>query len=214
MPMWLWGWVVLADVDLRVQMIDDLHMAALALVAFAAAVLDRQFLVGVAGALCIGGAGILINLLRRIPASGWALTAVAAGAGAVTTAWMWGAVWYKMSGPPVPEAAESRLLLALAAGATVAGLVMWVRQSAEEWTGAYIGEADDILGAVLGLWFGLRWVWWPLGVGMLAAALMGAGKWLAAARQTGRFPWGERGQATIPGLLVGAALGLFLPGVP
>jgi len=42
MPLWARGWLAIADLDLRTRAVYDLHVAALALLALAAAAMDRQ----------------------------------------------------------------------------------------------------------------------------------------------------------------------------
>jgi hypothetical protein len=210
MPLWAWGWLVAADVDLRTRTVHDLHVAALAAVALAAAVLDRQALVSVAGGVVVAGTLAALNGAAGV-GRGRAWPVVAAAALGLA---LGGVAWVVMArltaGAPVRGAADPRVVLAVMAAILPFGLTVLLRRMARGWDGELVGWGDVLLAGVMGLWFGLRWAWTPLAVGMGAAAVLGAVRWTIVAWTARRPPWLREAQPTVPGLLVGAVLGAVL----
>jgi len=70
MPLWAWGWLVVADLDLRTRFVLDLHVAVLGVVAVLAAVLDRETVLSVAGAA--GGVALANALSGALLRDGFA----------------------------------------------------------------------------------------------------------------------------------------------
>jgi len=61
LPVWLWGWLVAADADLRAQELYDVHTAGLLVLALAAGVADHEALFAAAGAAATGGLWLVVR---------------------------------------------------------------------------------------------------------------------------------------------------------
>jgi prepilin signal peptidase PulO-like enzyme (type II secretory pathway) len=212
MPLWAWGWLVVADLDLRTRMVHDLHVAALAVLALVAAVLDRQALVSVAGGVVVAGLLAALNGAATVgKGRAWPVVAAAAlGLALGGVAWM--VMTRLTAGVPVRGAADPRVALAALAVVVPPGLTVVLRRMARGWDGELVGWGDVLLAAVMGLWFGIRWVWPPLLAGIGVAALLGAIRWIAVMLMEQRPPWLREAQPTVPGLFVGAVLGVVFAG--
>jgi hypothetical protein len=81
---------------------------------------------------------------------------------------------------------------------------------ARGWNSELVGWGDVLLVGVMGLWFGLRWEWAPLLVGIAGAAGFGTIRWIVAAWTEQRAPWLHEAQPSVPGLFIGVVLGLVL----
>jgi hypothetical protein len=212
MPLWAWGWLVVADLDLRTRTVHDLHVAALAVLALVAAVLDRQALVSVAGGFVVAGLLAALNGAATVgKGRAWpviATTILGLACGGV--AWM--VMTQLTAGVPVRGAADPRVVLAALAVVVPPGLTVVLRRMARGWDGELVGWGDVVLVGVMGLWFGIRWVWPPLLAGVGVAALLGAIRWIAVMLTEQRPPWLREAQPTVPGLFVGAVLGVVLAG--
>ncbi|GEM_PF-2402693 len=209
-PLWAWGWLVAADVDLRARVVHDLHAAALAALALAAAGLDGQAVISIAGGLAVAGMLAALNWAAASGRRGAWPVAAAGAAGIVLAAAAWAMMARATAGLPVRGAGDPRVVLALLLAAAPPGLTVALRRMARGWDGEVVGWGDVMLAGVMGLWFGIRLVWAPLGIGIGAAAAMGAARWAAAAWARRRPPWLREAQPTVPGLLVGAVLGVVL----
>jgi hypothetical protein len=211
MPLWAWGWILVSDLDLRTRSVHDLHALGLALVALAAAALDHQLLVAAAGGVAVAGLLAAMNAVAvAAPGRAWPVAAAAAvGCGVGGIAWQ--VMWRRTaalpwSGPLDPRAVGALLL---AAGPPI--LAWMLRRMAGRWEGELIGWGDVMLVGVMGLWFGIRWVWTPLLVGIAVSAALGGARWLAVTWASGEVPWLREAQPTVPGLMVGALLGVLAP---
>jgi len=92
-------------------------------------------------------------------------------------------------------------------------LTVLPRRMARDWDGELVGWGDVLLVGVMGLWFGLRWVWTPLLAGVGAAAALGVLRWVVVTWTLQRPPWLRETQPTVPGLFVGAVLGIVMKGL-
>ncbi len=102
--------------------------------------------------------------------------AAAAAAGAALAAAAWAMMARATAGLPVRGAGDPRVALALLLAAAPPGLTVALRRMARGWNGEVVGWGDVLLAGVMGLWFGIRLVWAPLGIGIGAAAAMGSGE--------------------------------------
>lgn len=186
-PLWMWGWLVAADADLRAQELYDAHTGALLGLALVAAVGDRQWMVGMAGAAI---AAALWSVVRwGMPWWTWRLSAGLAILGvAVAAASLLGR----------DPGGTARAVLGLGA-ALASPLLGWigsasrrVRRSEDR-----VGGADLILWAAVGAWFGARWMWPVLAASVVALGAAAAIQ-MAAARWGLVPPWGREGLPVVP----------------
>lgn len=210
MPLWAWGWLLVADIDVRTRLVYDLHVAALALIALVAAALDHQLIVSVTGALFVAGMLAVLNALAQVDRRYvWPVVASAA-VGLVFAGFAWATMRRLTAVLPVRGLTDPRVLLATLIAVSPPALTVLVRRMARGWDGELVGWGDVLLVGVMGLWFGLRWVWAPLLVGIAATAVLGTIRWIILAWTEKRAPWLLEAQPTVPGLFVGAVLGLAL----
>jgi len=75
-------------------------------------------------------------------------------------------------------------------GAVIAAAVFWTFHVLQRaWAAGEsepLGWADVAVGSAIGLWFGLRWMWTPLAVGIAVAMVAGLVQWSLA--RTGAGP--------------------------
>lgn len=213
MPLWAWGWLLVADIDLRTRLVYDLHVAALTLIALAAGALDHQLIVSVTSALLVAGLLAALNVAAASDQRHAWPVVVAAGAGLVFAGAAWALTMRLTAALPVRGLIDPRVLLATLIAVAPPTLIVLVRRMARGWDGELVGWGDVLLVGLMGLWFGLRWVWAPLLVAIAAAAGLGVIRWIAVVRTAKRAPWLREAQPTVPGLFVGAVLGLALGGL-
>jgi len=213
MPLWAWGWLAIADLDLRTRVVYDMHVAALALLALVAAAMDRQLLVSLSGGLVVGGMLAGINGAAQIGKERAWPVIIAAALGLTVGGAAWVVMLHLTPGLPVRGPTDPRVFLAVILAFIPPALAVLLRWMARDWDGELIGWGDVLLIGVMGLWFGLRWVWTPLLVGIGTAALLGACRWVAVTWTEQRLAWLREAQPTVPGLFVGAVLGLMIGGL-
>jgi hypothetical protein len=186
-PLWLWGWLAAADADLRVQELYDAHTGALLGLALLAAVGDRQWMVGMAGAAIAAG---LWGVVRwGMPWWTWRLSAGMAVLGLAVAA-----VSLLGRDPGGPARAVIGLGAALASP-----LLGWIGSASRRARRPEdrVGGADLILWAAVGAWFGARWMWPVLAAAVVALGAAGAIQ-MAVARRGIVPPWGRDGLPVVP----------------
>jgi hypothetical protein len=217
LPLWLWGWLVAADADLRAQELYDYHTMGLLALALAAGVADRQLLVSAAGAVAIGGLWLLVRGGLRWWT--WRASAVLVGVGVIVLLpALHGLALARhtlaMGGSLGLVEQNARAVVSSARTATIAGfgialapLLAWIGAISRRANDgeAVVGGADVLLWAAVGAWFGLRWVWPVTGAAVISLGL--AALVQLAARSAGwRIPWAADHLPVVPVVFVVLAI--------
>jgi len=162
----------------------------------------------------VAGALAAINMAGEDRPGRLSPVGTAAGVGLALGGIAWMLMWHFTWIVPVRGVADPRVVLTaflVVSPPIMAAIVrsMARRARAEGWHGELVGWGDVMLAGLIGLWFGLRWVWAPLAVGLGAAAAMGAIRWVVLACSARQLPWLREAQPTVPGLFVGVVLGVL-----
>jgi hypothetical protein len=217
LPLWLWGWYIAADADLRAQELYDYHTLSLLGLALAAGMADRQTLVSVAVAAAIGGLWLIVRGGLRWWT--WRTSAVLAAVGAIVLGIALrqvalaqdvlgvGGTLGTMQQAAVTLTSSFRTAVLCGFGVALAPMLAWmgaISQRASD-PEAVVGGADVILWAAMGAWFGVRWVWPIAAVAVLALGLAAVVQ--RGARFAGwRVPWAADHLPLLPVMFIVVAI--------
>lgn len=219
LPLWLWGWLVAADADLRAQELYDYHTMGLLALALAAGAVDRQPLVGAAGAVTMGGLWLVVRGGLRWWT--WWASAALIGVGVIVLlsalhdlALARHALAIGGSLGIVQQSARDMVSSARTAtiasfGIALAPLLAWIGAISRRWNDGeeMVGGADVLLWAAVGAWFGLRWVW-PVASAAVIALGLAAVAQLVAHLIGRRTPWAADHLPVVPVMFIVLAIAL------
>lgn len=213
LPLWLWGWILAADADLRTQELYDADTFGLLALALIAGLADHIILVALAGAVAMAAIWLIVRGGLRWWT--WRASVILAGVGAVVAivARYHLTVVQAQLAPPTRAIvygtmahAWTAAMIWMVVGAAVVALAPvlgWMGTISRRAHGPdeQVGGADVLLWAAIGAWFGLRWVWPVAGAAVIALALV-AGAQVLARKRGWHLPWAPEGLPIAPVLFV------------